>query len=107
MQQAELKHRERRDKHRLPFDRRVQLRSQTAGSLQLDGIDYSPTGIAVYSSQQLPVGEQVVLRFPVGRNQLTELEVCGEVIHNIPRGDGFVVGVRFVTQADTALRTFG
>lgn len=107
MQQAEIKYRERRDKHRLPFDRRVQLHSQTAGSLQLDGVNYSPTGIAVYSLQQLPIGEQVVLRFPVGRNQLTELEVGGEVIHNLPRGDGFVVGVRFLAQADSARRSFG
>lgn len=101
MQQAGLSYRERRDKHRLPFVRQVQITSPSAGALQLQGVDYSPCGIAVACPCPLPPGEQLVLHFPVGRNLLTEMEVGGEVMHSSPKNDSFIIGIRFLERIDS------
>ena len=103
MSEADLNYNQRRDKQRLPFKRQVQLQSPSAGSLTVDGVNYSPGGIAVQSFRQLPVGEQVKLNFPVGRNQTTEMEVSGEVVHNTLQGSGFMIGIRFEERIESAL----
>ncbi len=105
MLQVGLKYRERRAKHRLPFRRQVRIDSPVIGQLQLTGVDYSPSGISVFSSQRLPVGEQLVLRFPVGRNRQTELEVVGEVVHHCRQDEGYIIGIRFLEKLDTPLGT--
>ncbi|WP_416224070.1 PilZ domain-containing protein [Thiohalophilus sp.] len=91
MLQVGLHSRERRAKHRLPFQRQVRIDSSTVGQLQLTGVDYSPSGISVCSSQPLPVGEQLMLRFPVGRHRQAELEVAGEVVHACRQDNGYTI----------------
>lgn len=100
MQQQGINVRERREKHRLPFNRLVHLSSPSRGDVQLTGINYSPSGIAVQNRWPLPRGEQVVIRFRVGRNRQTELELYGEVVHNHRVGDVFTTGIRFLTLVD-------
>ncbi|NIQ08600.1 MAG: PilZ domain-containing protein, partial [Gammaproteobacteria bacterium] len=99
MQQQGVNVRERREKHRLPFNRLVDLSSPSRGDIQLIGVNYSPSGIAVQNRWPLPIGEQVVLRFRVGRSRQTELELYGEVVHNHRAGDIFITGIRFRTLA--------
>lgn len=96
MLQAKLNLHERRGKHRLPFQRQVQIDSSVVGQLQVAGFDYSPSGISVFASEPLPAGEQLVLRFPVGRNQQTELEVAGKIIHHYRHGEGYIIGICFL-----------
>lgn len=105
MPQADLSYSQRRDKQRLPFKRQVQLESPTAGSMQVEGINYSPSGIAVHSYRQLPVGEHIRLCFPVGRNHSTEMEVGGEVIHSTLQGNGFMIGIRFMERIESPLNS--
>lgn len=100
MQQQDVNVRERREKHRLPFNRLVHLSSPSRGDIQLIGVNYSPSGIAVQNRWPLPRGEQVVIRFRVGCNRQTELELYGEVVHNHRVGDIFITGIRFRTLTD-------
>ncbi|MDY6980376.1 MAG: PilZ domain-containing protein [Pseudomonadota bacterium] len=100
MLQAGLNYRERRAKHRLPFQRQVRIDSPGVGQLQLTGVDYSPSGISVFSTRPLPPGEQLRLRFPVGRNRQTELEVAGEIVHHCRHGEGYIIGIRFLESLD-------
>lgn len=97
MSQAGLQYRERRDKLRLPFQRLIELTCEaTAEQCQLEGVDYSPGGVAVRSREPLPVGSRVQLRFAVGRNRQTEMEIEGEIVHHRPRGEDYLVGICFV-----------
>ncbi|TDY00011.1 PilZ domain-containing protein [Thiohalophilus thiocyanatoxydans] len=96
MPQAELNYHERRDKYRLPLNRQVRLSSPTRGVLRVEGVDYSPSGIAVSCPTPLPVGEQIAVCFPVGRTRQTELEVQGEVVHYYRKDGDFVLGIRFL-----------
>jgi len=100
MPHAGLDYHEQRDKQRLPLNRRVRLNSPTEGDLQLDGLDYSPSGIAVACPLPLPIGEQVVVCFPVGRTRQTELEVRGEVVHQYPTSEDCILGIRFLEWVD-------
>lgn len=100
MLQVGLNYRERRGKHRLPFQRQVRIDSPVIGQRQLAGVDYSPSGLSVFSSQPLPVGEQLRLRFPVGRNRQTELEVIGEIVHYYRQDEGYIIGIRFLESLD-------
>lgn len=102
MLQTKLNLHERRGKHRLPLQRRVSIDCASAGQLELAGVDYSPAGISVFSSRPLPVGEQLMLRFRVGRHLQTELEVAGEVVHHCRQGEGYIIGIRFLESLDMA-----
>jgi hypothetical protein len=97
MRQQGVNVRERREKHRLPFNRPVHLSSPSRGDVQLNGVNYLPSGIAVENRWPLPIGEQVEIRFRVGRSQQTELELYGEVVHNHRVGEVFNTGIRFLS----------
>lgn len=104
MPQAELNYHERRDKYRLPLNRQVRLSSPTRGVLQVDGVDYSPSGIAVSCPMPLSIGEQIAVCFPVGRTRQTELEVRGEVVHYYQKDSGFILGIRFLEWLEPSSR---
>ena len=89
---------------RMEFNRLVRLESENQGTMQLVGVNYSATGIALQSKRPLPLGEFVELRFTLGEKQRTVVNITGEVMYNNHdhehNHDLFTAGLKFVGYID-------
>ena len=87
---------EKREYPRMDFNRLVRLESDAHNTMQLIGINYSQTGLALQSKEPLFVGELVELFFRLDDEETTDHQLHGEVVHNFREGDVFTSGIRFI-----------
>ena len=91
---------EKREHPRMEFNHLVRLESESRNTIQLVGINYSQTGLALQSKEPLFVGEMVELFFRLNDQDQIEQQLLGEVVHNFREGDVFTSGLRFIGQLE-------
>lgn len=88
---------EKRRHRRTPLQRTVYLNSHVGGERKLQSLDFSLSGMAMFSEQPMPVGEKVWLRFKLNtQGHSRELNMQAEIRYVDLTTDSYRVGVNFI-----------
>ena len=87
---------EKRNHVRLDFNQLVRVEPYEGDILQLIGINYSISGIALNSPRKLPLGDFVDLKFRINNSSKEEISMTAEVVQNRRHSNMYIAGLRFL-----------
>ena len=87
---------EKRNHSRLDFNQLVRVEPYEGDILQLIGINYSTSGIALNSPRELPLGDFVDLNFRINNLSKDEFSMTAEVVQNRRHSNMYIAGLRFL-----------
>lgn len=87
---------EKRIHSRLDFNQLVRVEPYEGDILQLIGINYSISGIALNSPRELPLGDFMDLKFRVNNTSKEEFRMTAEVVQNRRHSNMYIAGLRFL-----------
>lgn len=93
---------EKREHPRMGLNRLVRVKTHAGKSMQLIGINYSLTGMALNSKTPFQAGEFIELDFRLNEQDQQEFNMTAEVVQNFKHGNMYVTGVRFLAELEYA-----
>ena len=87
---------EKRSHSRINFNQLVRVESYEGNILQLIGVNYSTSGMALNGPRKLEPGEFVDVRFRLNLADQKEFNMTAEVIQNRRLSNMYVTGLRFL-----------
>ena len=91
-----LSEKEKRVHSRVAFNQLVRVESYEGNIVQLIGINYSSSGIALNGPRKLVLGEFVDLDFRINLSDTQTYKVTAEVIQNRRLSNMYITGLKFL-----------
>ena len=86
----------RRNHIRMDFNELVRVQPHDGEPIQVLGINYSLSGMALNGPRELPLGEFVDLRFKTNRLEKEQYLITAEVVQNRRHSNMYITGIRFL-----------